>query len=539
MLKVIILTCVLVVYSFGLSFDRFYYGTIENKSVTLSISQSDQENQVEKYQTTEKEITGYLTFKDAKQEQYFGTLNKSKIEFRMYKLDETTYKKFKHNSSFEGILTDKGINGRLIFHGKSFALNLISAPWDDGQLTCDEMHKYKNVVFSRGASIDLGTGLGSPIDVDYDCNGTIATLPFMRGMFLISNAVRGYLSWSCYGSMQEAIYRYDHFDLLEAGLAPELFAKSIYDKYWFSNGDVSHDETIRRMQNYFKLWGHQSLHNYEVYNSFWDEYVKTLPQLTKYYQDTFHVDHEKATLYATSVMHHIFAHATGSFSSSFMEGKPSISELDKVLIFSKSTPAQIAQKISQATQDELNQGLKTAILHNRSMNDLETLIKGGAKIDSGHESALFFALKNPDIVKFLLAHKANVNYTNSFGKTPLFYAIGYNDKEMTKLLLDHGANIKQRYYSKAQIEKFEYKEDSRMPFYLFGVSCSLTSTLRTPLLHAAQNADVEMMKLLIANGASIKDKDENEETLADYAQKSNKPENIAFVQFLGSKKKTY
>lgn len=531
MLRVAILTCIIVVYSFGLSFDKFYYGMVKNESVTLLISQSNQDN--------EEEITGYLSFKDAEQEQFFGTLNKDKIEFRMYKLDEITYKKFKQNSSFTGILIDKGIKGTLIFHGKSFALNLRDAPWDDGQLTCAEIHKYKNIIFSNAASIDLGSGLGSPIDVDYDCNGTIATLPFMRGMFLISDTVRGDLSWSCYGTMQEAIYRYDHFDLLKAGLTPELFSKSIYHKYWYSNGDVSHDETIRRLQNYFKLWGHQSLDNYEIYNKFWDDYVKTLPQLTKYYQDTFRVDHEKATVYATSVMHHIFARATGSFSSSFMDRKPSVSELDKVLISPKSTQIQIAQKILQATQDELNQGLKTAILHNRSTNDLEVLINGGAKIDSGHESALFFALKNPEIVQFLLAHKANVNYTNSFGKTPLFYAIGYNDKEMTKLLLDHGAKIKQRYYSKAQLEKSEYREDSNIPFYLYGISCSLTSTLRTPLLHAAQNADVDMMKLLIARGASIKDKDENGETLIDYAQKSNKSENIAFVKSIGIKKKAY
>ena len=140
---------------------------------------------------------------------------------------------------------------------------------------------------------------------------------------------------------------------------------------------------------------------------------------------------------------------------------------------------------------------------------------------------------------FLLSHSANVNYTNSFGKTPLFYAIGYNDIKMVSLLLDHGANINQRYFSKEQLSKAEYQENTKLPFYLYGVSCSLTTTLRTPLLHAAQNADVPMMKLLIARGASIHDTDENGDTLADYANRSNKKENIDFVNSLDVKRKVY
>jgi uncharacterized protein len=411
-------------------------------------------------------------------------------------------------------------------------------PWDDGKLTCKELHQYKDIIFTQ--DLDLGSGHGSPIDVDYDCNGSISTLPFMKNILLLRDMVRqdGYIA-PCFGSIVYAHTRYDSFRLLRAGLTPNLFLADMNRLTWIAPDGVGHDEQIRRIQKYFKLWGHQSIKNYELYNRYWDEYIKTLPKLTQYYQESFHVSREKATSYSTGVMQYIFIMSAGMFPSSLMDGHPDITPLEKVIIAAKTTPQQLKVELSKATVDELNQGLKTAILHNKPTEYLKTFLDAGAKIDSGHESALFFALKNPEITKFLLSKKANVNYTNSFGKTPLFYAIGYNDLAMVELLLSNGANVNQRYFSKEQLEKAEYQENTKIPFYLYGVSCSLTTTLRTPLLHAAQNADVAMMKMLIAHGASIKDTDENGDTLADYAERSNKKENIDFVQSLGVIKKVW
>jgi hypothetical protein len=518
---------------FALSFDRVYFGAVDGKNITLSISQDQPE---------EGSIDGYLSFQGMKDQHYIGSLKNGKMYFDLYKYDESTNKDIKQNSSFSGKLGTQGIVGTLQLQKKSIKLDLKNAPWNDGDVTCKELHQYKDIIFKHG--LDLGSGHGSPIDVDYDCNGTIYTLPFMQTMFQVRDNVRGDLfgnanSIFCFGSMQYAIYRGDRFILLEAGLSPELFAKDFGRAFYFGNEKIEHDQWIRIMQSYFKLWGHQSLHNYELYGKFWDEYIKTLPKLTKHYQETFHISRALATTYATAVMHDIFSHAVGSFSASFMDGNPDISPLEKAIISTKTTPQQLQEVLSKAKVDELVQGLKTAILHNKPTEYLQKLLDAGANMDNGHESALFFALKNSEITKFLLSKKANINYTNSFGKTPLFYAIGYNDIAMVELLLGNGANVNQRYFSKEQLSKAEYQQNAKLPFYLYGVSCSLTTTLRTPLLHAAQNADVAMMKLLIAHGASIKDTDENGDSLADYANRSNKKENVEFVQSLGIMKKVY
>lgn len=526
------------VHSFGLSFDRVYFGEVDGKSVTLSIAQSDGENESEKGQTNEGSIRGYLSFQGIEDQRYIGSLKNGEMYFDLYKYDETTYKEIKQNSYFIGKLGSQGIVGTLQLSNQYINLDLKNAPWNDGQVTCKELHEYKNVIFQH--NLDLGSGHGSPIDVDYDCNGTIATLPFMQSMFQVRNSVRGYLFGSaCFGSMQYAIKRYNRFGFLKAGIAPELFTKDVNRAFYFGNEKIEHDKWIRIMQNYFKFWGHQSLHNYELYSQFWDEYIKTFPKLTKYYQETFHISHEQATPYATAVMHEIFSYAVGSFPRDYMNGNPDITSLEKAIISPKTTIQQLQEAFAKATVDELNQGLKTAILHNKPTAYLQKLLDSGANIDNGHESALFFTLKNHEITKFLLSKKANVNYTNSFGKTPLFYAIGYNDLAMVELLLSNGANVNQRYFSKEQLNKAEYQENTKLPFYLYGVSCSLTTTLRTPLLHAAQNADVTMMKILIEYGASIKDTDENGYTLADYAERSNKKENVDFVRYLGIAKKVY
>lgn len=535
MFKILLFCSIFVVYSFGLSFDRVYFGTVNGKSVTLSIAQSDGENEGEKDQTKEGSIRGYLSFQGMKDQTYTGSLKNGKMYFDLYIYDESTYKDIKQNSYFRGKLGNQGIVGTLQLQNKSVKLDLKNAPWNDGTVTCKELHQYKNIIFTNG--LDLGSGHGSSIDVDYDCNGTIATLPFMKNMLAYRDTVRSDGYGICFGSIVYAHARYDSFRLLQAGLAPDLFLSDMNRLEWFAPYRVGHDEQIRRVQNYFKLWGHQNIHNYELYNRYWDEYIKTLPKLTQYYQETFHISREKATSYATGVMQYIFIMSAGMFPSNLMDGHPDITPLEKAIISAKTTPQQLQEALSKATAQELNQGLKTAILHNKPTEYLQNLLDVGAKIDSGHESALFFALKNPEITKFLLSKKANVNYTNSFGKTPLFYAIGYNDLAMAELLLSNGAKVNQRYFSKEQLEKYEYQENTKLPFYLYAVSCSLMTTLRTPLLHAAQNADVAMMKMLIAQGASIKDTDENGDNLADYAERSNKKENIDFVQSLGIAKK--
>ena len=52
-------------------------------------------------------------------------------------------------------------------------------PFADKKLTCDEMRKYPGRIFSSGL-IDLGSGSGSPIDVDYRCPESLSQQKFMQ-----------------------------------------------------------------------------------------------------------------------------------------------------------------------------------------------------------------------------------------------------------------------------------------------------------------------------------------------------------------------
>ena len=124
----------------------------------------------------------------------------------------------------------------------------------------------------------------------------------------------------------------------------------------------------------------------------------------------------------------------------------------------------------------------------------------------------------------LLNSGASVDYTNAFGKTPLFYAIGYGDRELVQILLAHGADVNHAYFSARHINP----ENE---------SCALTATLkhtkRTPLMHAAQNSDLAMIRLLIDKGARTQDLDEVGFSALDYAVMGEKAKNQAYLAGLG------
>ena len=181
------------------------------------------------------------------------------------------------------------------------------------------------------------------------------------------------------------------------------------------------------------------------------------------------------------------------------------------------------------SQKELDKGLKVAILYNRDIGFIKSLLNKGAFIDSGDESALFFALKNKKMIKFLLAKGANVNYRNSFGKTILYYAIELDDINLVKTLLKNGANINNTYIDAKTKKKIIWSD--KTPFYQS--LCPMQHTKRTPLMHAAQHASVDMLKFLISYGAKKDAIDEIGYNVLDYAHMGNKEKNIAYLKSIG------
>lgn len=490
-----------------------YFGEINAKNVLFSIYESP-------YSIQENVEIGQLIFVDEnKKMRLVGILKKQ--SFVLHPCESITYKEYKclDNISIEGRITEEGLVGTWkdgIVENSSF--NLKPVPWTKGTLTCEMMQQFPKVVFH--ATLNLGTGYGSPLTVDYECNGTIKNLPFMKTILKLNETIRR--DWelgTSGGSIRYALARQKSLNFLSAGLAPDVFENEQKNfRYYYK---ISRDEHIHAIQRYFKLWAHQSLGNFEIYTQFWDEYVRALSQLTKHYQSTFHFSKEKNEAYAKTVMQYIFLDAAGSTDGENQD----ISYLDKRIIASKAVSEELVQVFKNASQELLDQGFKTAILHQKSIDYLQALLDLGARIDVGNESALFFALKQPNVVTLLLSKHPNVNYENSFGKTALFYAIAYNDHALVELLLKNSADVNHRYISREKLDQIDYK---------VGVGfIRIDRPLRTPLMHAAQHSDVKMMKLLIEYGADINAQDENGATIADYAKGSNKKENLAFAHSLG------
>lgn len=110
--------------------------------------------------------------------------------------------------------------------------------------------------------------------------------------------------------------------------------------------------------------------------------------------------------------------------------------------------------------------------------------------DNGYTAlTLAIANGNYEISNYLLQKAANPNIANKLGITPLGFAARYGNKSLCNLLISYGAEI-----------------NYQTP--LDGTS---------PLMKAAESGHQEVVKLLLAKGASPKLKDKEGDTALDYA----------------------
>ena len=282
---------------------------------------------------------------------------------------------------FDGNYIDGKISGVWKHKGKALKFDLVREPWDDHYISCEEMQKYPDRVFSVNG-VDLGSGYGSPNGVDYECEGGLASVLFMKELHDLADQIRSEgPQHICSGSIVHAHWRFFHYKLLEAGLAPDIYA--LHREEW-EKGSICE----RHQNDYFRLWAHQSLYNFELYNTFWKEYDQVKPALIKHYEEKFKVSSEKATYYADNALNCFVSWAAGSNPRALFEKeeenplddlqkrRPSITSTDKAIANPNTTTKNLEDIIKQGTsQDELNQALKTALLYQTPHRILDLLLK--------------------------------------------------------------------------------------------------------------------------------------------------------------------
>jgi len=391
-------------------------------------------------------------------------------------------------------------------------------PLADSKITCEEMKKFPDIIFQEG--IDLGSGHGSPTEVDYHCPDSLASLPYVTKLRALAETIRSEDGPQlCTGSIIHAHWRYYHFDLARAGYAPNL---------------IEHEhENDSDVLKYFEQWSWESPYNNKLYKEFFSEFNKALPHLAEHYRKNFHFTVQESQKVARAALMIIAGRAAGSFPASILHER---SELIELAHNEKSTLPDLKRALAalpqdQSSKDQAYYALKIALYSNKPEPFISTLTSyiGKARnneIEIGDESALFATLVNRHYVELLLDNGESIDYANSFGKTALYYAIQFNDRELVTTLLRRGANVNHTYMSAKELNP---SNDS------CGADTYIKHTKRTPLMHAAQNSDVTMIQLLLTNGARLNEVDEIGFSAFDYAIMGAKPENTAYLKSVGGR----
>lgn len=357
--------------------------------------------------------------------------------------------------------------------------------------------------------------------IDLNCKFSFKNNPITQKLYTLANEIRGSNS-ACMGGEYFSDLRKFDFLLLKAALDPLSYKENLQDA-------IILEEKFEKLKAYFRFWAYQSIGNFKLYKDFWKEYNNAINPLTMYFYNNFKMDKASAIYYASNALNEFLNWAVGE-TKIFKD----TSNFQKFVTNSKNSLTQIKEYIyaNKISDLELNNGFKSALLNNRDVGIIAEFIKLGAKLNEGYESALFYALGNYDNVKFLLENGALVDYKNSFGKTALFYAVEYNNHEVAKLLIENGANINQKYIN--DNEKLSVASiGSNTPYYI--TLCALEHTSKNIFMHAANYADVKMLKLLVEHKVKIDEVDDLGFNALDFAIIAKKEENVKYLRELGLK----
>lgn len=391
------------------------------------------------------------------------------------------------------------------------AVGLVEAPsaedpLSDQTITCEEMQRYPSRVFS--GEIDLGTGTGSPTDVEYDCPRSLANLPMMGKLLGLAEDIRAEHGrpW-CTGSIIHAQWRYYQFNLLEAGYAPGLLLKD--------NASLE-SRSSQRIFEYLEFWSYQGKFNFNKHKSFLNEIRSVRPALGDYYRRQLGFSPQASRQLADQAIAIVVNRAAGSFPGDEWDHIQRDLETARI---AQGPRATLTSWLPTADPSDLRFALQVALLTGMDNERIQLLLDHVDELNQGDESLLFFATSNRKNMRSLIGRGARVDYENGFGKTALYYAIQDNDLASAKYLVEAGADVNHRY-------RTPDKGD-------WDCAYAIEGTARTPLMHAAQHADAAMLNLLLRKGAKLDDLDGVKWNAADYAYERKRIDNERFLNERG------
>ncbi|ECQ1391140.1 ankyrin repeat domain-containing protein [Campylobacter coli] len=381
-------------------------------------------------------------------------------------------------------------------------------------INCDNIKNNKTLL-NESSNLDY-------LNIASICKESLKNQDFTKKLYAISNEIRGSNS-SCNGVAYLPKLQQFDFLLLKIAIDPIAYQKTLDTP---ENLEKKYDI----LRSYFRYWAYQSIGNFRLYKAFWKEYNNAIEPLEKYFESNFNFDKGSNIYYTSNALNEFLNWAVGE-----TKIYKDISPLAKIMSNKNYSVSYIQDFIfsNNPSQDDLTIALQAALLNQRKKEILELLIRFGARIDEGYESAIFYALKNYENTNFLIQNGANVNQANAFGKTPLFYAIEFNRLDIIKLLLDNGANVNQKYINNNEKLALSANIGSNTPYFI--TFCALEHTSKNVLMHAAAYGNVEILKLLISKGANFNAVDDLGFNALDFSLAAGKKENADYLKSLGLK----
>ncbi|EAH7296921.1 ankyrin repeat domain-containing protein [Campylobacter jejuni] len=348
-------------------------------------------------------------------------------------------------------------------------------------INCDNIKNNKTLL-NESSNLDY-------LNIASSCKESLKNQDFTKKLYAISNEIRGSNS-SCNGVAYLPKLQQFDFLLLKIAIDPIAYQKTLDTP---ENLEKKYDI----LKSYFRYWAYQSIGNFRLYKAFWQEYNNAIEPLEKYFESNFNFDKGSNIYYTSNALNEFLNWAVGE-----TKIYKDISPLAKIMSNKNYSVSYIQDFIfsNNPSQDDLTIALQAALLNQREKEILELLIRFGARIDEGYESAIFYALENYENTNFLIQNGANVNqkYINNNEKLALSANIGSNT-----------------------------------PYFI--TFCALEHTSKNVLMHAAAYGNVEILKLLISKGANFNAVDDLGFNALDFALSAGKKENADYLKSLGLK----